>query len=89
MPLAIDDKKKIISTNKIHDNDTGSPEIQVAILTERITRLTGHLKDHKQDKHSRRGLMQMVNKRRRLLMYLMKKDEARYKVVLTNVGLSR
>lgn len=89
MPLALDDKKKIINTNRIHDGDTGSPEIQVAILTERITRLTQHLKDHKLDKHSRRGLMQMVNKRRRLLMYLMKKDEARYKVVLNNVGLSR
>ena len=89
MPLATDDKKKIIDTNKIHEGDTGSPEVQVAILTERISRLTSHLKMHKQDKHSRRGLMQMVNKRRRLLVYLMKKDEARYKVVLSNVGLSR
>jgi small subunit ribosomal protein S15 len=89
MPLALDDKKKIISTNKLHEKDTGSPEIQVAILTERINRLTEHLKLHKQDKHSRRGLMQMVNKRRRLLMYLMKKDETRYKAVLGNIGLSR
>lgn len=89
MPLQNDDKKKIINTNALHEKDTGSPEIQIAILTERINRLTGHLKDHRQDKHSRRGLMQMVNKRRRLLMYLMKKDENRYKTVLTNVGLSR
>ncbi|GIW60853.1 MAG: 30S ribosomal protein S15 [Patescibacteria group bacterium] len=89
MPLALDDKKKIISANKLHEKDTGSPEIQVAILTERINRLTEHLKLHKQDKHSRRGLMQMVNKRRRLLMYLMKKDETRYKTVLGKIGLSR
>lgn len=89
MPLQNDDKKKIITTNALHEKDTGSPEIQIAILTERITRLTGHLQGHRQDKHSRRGLMQMVNKRRRLLMYLMKKDENRYKTVLTNVGLSR
>jgi small subunit ribosomal protein S15 len=89
MPLALDDKKKIISANKLHEKDTGSPEVQVAILTERINKLTEHLKIHKHDRHSRRGLMQMVNKRRRLLMYLMKKDEVRYKTLLGRVGLPR
>ena len=89
MALATDAKKNIIGTNQIHQGDTGSPEVQVAILTERINRLTEHLKLHKGDNHSRRGLLQMVNKRRRLLMYLMKKDADRYKLVLTKVGLSK
>lgn len=89
MALAIDAKKTIISGNQIHQGDTGSPEVQVAILTERINRLTEHLKLHKGDNHSRRGLLQMVNKRRRLLMYLMKKDGDRYKLVLTKVGLTK
>jgi len=89
MALATDAKKTIIGTNQIHQGDTGSPEVQVAILTERIIRLTEHLKLHKHDNHSRRGLLQMVNKRRRLLMYLMKKDADRYKLVLTKVGLSK
>ncbi len=89
MALANDAKKTIISTNQIHQGDTGSPEVQVAILSERITRLTEHLKLHKGDNHSRRGLLQMVNKRRRLLMYLMKKDPERYKSVVAKVGLSK
>jgi len=89
MSLQSDAKKSIISTNQIHQGDTGSPEVQVAILSERIARLTEHLKLHKGDKHSRRGLLQMVNKRRRLLMYLMKKDSDRYKIVVAKVGLSK
>lgn len=89
MALANDTKKNIISTNQIHQGDTGSPEVQIAILSERIQRLTEHLKLHKGDNHSRRGLLQMVNKRRRLLMYLMKKDPERYKSVVSKVGLSK
>ena len=89
MALATDTKKTIISSHQIHQGDTGSPEVQVAILSERIGRLTEHLKLHKSDNHSRRGLLQMVNKRRRLLMYLMKKDPERYKMVVAKVGLTK
>jgi small subunit ribosomal protein S15 len=89
MALANDAKKTIISSHQIHTGDTGSPEVQIAILTERINRLTEHLKLHKGDNHSRRGLLQMVNKRRRLLMYLMKKDADRYKLVVAKVGLAK
>ena len=71
-------KDKIIKTNQLHDSDTGSPEVQIAILTERIDQLSEHLKIHKKDNHSRRGLLQLVNKRRRLLSFLKKKDEDRY-----------
>lgn len=71
-------KDKIIKTNQLHDSDTGSPEVQIAILTERIEQLSEHLKIHKKDNHSRRGLLQLVNKRRRLLSFLKKKDEDRY-----------
>ena len=72
-----------------HEGDTGSPEVQIALLTERIKKLTDHLKLHKQDVHSRRGLLQMVGKRRRLLLYLMKKDPDRYKIIIEKVGLSK
>jgi small subunit ribosomal protein S15 len=89
MALATDTKKTIITSHQIHQGDTGSPEVQIAILTERINKLTEHLKLHKGDNHSRRGLLQMVNKRRRLLMYLMKKDADRYKLVVAKVGLSK
>jgi small subunit ribosomal protein S15 len=89
MALQSDAKKVIISGSQIHPGDTGSPEVQVSILSERIGKLTEHLKLHKGDKHSRRGLLQMVNKRRRLLMYLMKKDADRYKIVVAKVGLSK
>lgn len=89
MALDNNSKQSIISTNQIHKADTGSPEVQVAILSERIGRLTEHLKLHKGDKHSRRGLLQMVNKRRRLLMYLMRKDPERYKIILQKVGLNK
>lgn len=89
MALLKDDKKKILEDYAQHDGDTGSPEVQVALLTERITRLTDHLKNHKGDVHSRRGLLQMVNKRRRLLLYLAKKDPDRYKKVVEKLGLNK
>lgn len=78
MPLATDVKSKIIKKHQVHDADTGSPEVQVALISQSIEKLSAHLKTHKKDNHSRRGLLQMVNKRRRLLTYLKKKDEERY-----------
>ena len=87
MSLAIDQKQNIISQFKTHDGDTGSPEVQIALLTERINKLTEHLKLHVHDFHSRKGLLQMVGRRRRLLRYLMKKDEIRYKNIIEKMGL--
>jgi small subunit ribosomal protein S15 len=83
------DKKKIIDQFKTHTGDTGSPEVQVAILTERIKNLAEHLKKHPQDAHSRRGLLSMINKRRRLLVYLMKKEQDRYRLIIEKLGLSK
>ena len=80
-------KSKIIDEYKTHEGDTGSPEVQVAILTERIKSVTGHLKEHSHDNHSRRGLLTMVNKRRRLLAYLKKKDSGRYDEIVTKLEL--
>jgi len=82
-------KHDIIKKFEQHPGDTGSPEVQVAILTERIKNLQDHLKRHSSDDHSRRGLLQMVNKRRRLLMYLMKNDADRYKNILGKLGLNK
>ena len=82
-------KSKIITEYSQGNGDTDSPEIQVALLTEKIKKLTSHLKIHKKDNHSRRGLMQMVGKRRRLLNYLMKKDEKRYQGLIEKLGLSK
>ena len=73
----------------MHESDTGSPEVQVALLSEQIIKLTSHLKNHKKDNHSRRGLLQMVNKRRRLLNYLKNKDEDRYTALLEKMELSK
>lgn len=89
MALEKDEKKKILSAFAQHDGDTGSPEVQIALLTERIKRLTEHLKGHKQDVHSRRGLLQMLNKRRRILIYLTRKEPDRYKTVIQKLGLSK
>ena len=89
MALEKEEKVKILKTYAQHEGDTGSPEVQLALLTERIKRLTGYLKGHKQDIHSRRGLLQMVNKRRRILMYLTRKDPDRYKVILKKLGLEK
>ena len=81
-----DQKTSIIEANRTHDTDTGSPEVQVAILTERINQLTEHLKVHPQDNHSRRGLQKMIGKRRRLLDYLAKKDIERYRALIAKLG---
>ncbi len=89
MALEVDEKKKILKEYAQHEGDTGSPEVQIALLTERIKRLTEHLKGHKQDVHSRRGLLQMVNKRRRILTYLTRKDPDRYKEIIKKLGLSK
>jgi len=87
--LATEKKQAIIGTFKRHDSDTGSPEVQIAILTERITYLTEHFKVHKKDHHSRRGLLKIVGQRRRLLDYLKKKDVERYRVIIEKLGLRR
>ena len=82
-------KTAIIEANRTHETDTGSPEVQVAILTERINQLTEHLKEHKQDNHSRRGLYKMIGKRRNLLEYLQKKDIERYRALIAKLGLRK
>ncbi|MFP4498913.1 MAG: 30S ribosomal protein S15 [Vulcanimicrobiota bacterium] len=84
-----DQKKNIIEEHKLNDSDTGSPEVQIAILTERINHLTEHLKIHKKDFHSRRGLLMMVGKRRRLLNYLKKTEIERYRAIVKKLGLRR
>ncbi len=89
MPLTLNEKKKIIEKFATVKGDTGSPEVQIALLTEKIKKLTDHLKDHKKDTHSRRGLLAMVSKRRRLLSYLLKKDEDRYKKVIKDLDLPK
>lgn len=87
--LATEKKQEIINSFKKHDSDTGSPEVQIAILTERITYLTEHFKVHKKDHHSRRGLLKLVGQRRRLLDYLKGKDVERYKTVIERLGIRR
>ena len=82
-------KTAIIEANRTHATDTGSPEVQIAILTERINQLTAHMKKHPQDKHSNRGLLQMVGKRRRLLDYLAKKDIERYRALIAKLGIRK
>ncbi len=82
-------KTSIIEANRTHPTDTGSPEVQVAILTERITQLTAHLKEHPHDNHSRRGLLKMVGKRRNLLDYLAKKDIERYRALIAKLGIRK
>jgi small subunit ribosomal protein S15 len=83
------DTQKVIEENKRGANDTGSPEVQVALITARIEQLSGHFKTHKKDHHSRRGLLQLVNRRRSLLDYLKKKDNERYKTLIEKLGLRR
>ena len=82
-------KQEIINSFRLHEHDTGSPEVQIALLTERINYLTEHLKEHKKDHHSRRGLLKMVGKRRGLLNYLRKIDAERYRTILTKLSLRR
>lgn len=89
MTVAAERKQEIIQDNARQSNDTGSPEVQVAILTERIRNLTDHFKAHHKDNHSRRGLLVMVNKRRSLLAYLKRKDVARYNALIQKLGLRK
>lgn len=89
MPLAADQKTRIVSDYKIHEKDTGSPEVQIALLTRRITELTEHLKTHKKDHSSRRGLLKMVGKRNSLLKYLTREDRTRYQQIIGRLGLRK
>lgn len=82
-------KEDIITTTRLHDEDTGSPEVQIALLTERITQLTAHLRSHRQDHHSRRGLLKLVGRRRRLLAYLSNVNIERYRSTIARHGLRR
>lgn len=89
MALTTDSKQKTIKKFQTHKSDTGSPEVQIAILTERINLLTDHLKTHKKDNHSRLGLLKLVGKRRKLLDYLKKNDESRYLKIIKKLGLRK
>ena len=82
-------KTQVIEANRTHETDTGSPEVQIAILTARINELTEHLKVHKKDEHSRRGLLKMVGKRRKLLVYLQNNDIERYRSIIAKLGLRK
>lgn len=84
-----DEKTAIIEANRTNENDTGSPEVQIAILTKRINDLTEHLKTHQKDHHSRRGLFKMVGRRRNLLAYLQKKDIERYRAIIAKLGIRK
>ena len=89
MSFSKDQKTSIISGNRLHETDTGSPDVQVALLSERITYLTEHFKTHAKDHHSRRGLMMMVGRRRRLLDYLKSKDVKRYRGLIEKLGIRK
>ncbi|MGN1400400.1 MAG: 30S ribosomal protein S15 [Bacillus sp. (in: firmicutes)] len=89
MALTQERKNEIIAAYKTHENDTGSPEVQIAVLTEEINTLNEHLRTHKKDHHSRRGLLKMVGKRRNLLTYLRNKDVTRYRELINKLGLRR
>ncbi len=89
MPLTADVKKQIMAEYGTSEGDTGSPEVQIALLTQRITDLTEHSRDHKHDHHSRRGLLLLVGRRRRLLSYLRKNDVERYRSLIKRLGLRR
>ncbi|MCQ2442621.1 MAG: 30S ribosomal protein S15 [Oscillospiraceae bacterium] len=84
-----EEKTAVIAANKTHENDTGSPEVQIAILSARISELTEHLKVHTHDNHSRRGLLKMVGKRRKMLDYLKRKDIERYRAIVAKLGLRK
>ena len=87
MSITKEDKEKIISNFAINKNDTGSSEVQIAVLSERITNLIEHFKSHKHDNHSKRGLLAMVNKRKKLLSYLSKKDESKYQEIIKKLNI--
>jgi small subunit ribosomal protein S15 len=89
MALTQERKNELVNDFKVHESDTGSPEVQIAILTEKINYLNDHLRTHKKDHHSRRGLLKMVGQRRNLLSYLRDKDVQRYRVVIDKLGLRR
>ena len=89
MALLKEAKTELIKQYQQHDKDSGSPEVQIAVLTNRITYLTEHFKTHKKDHHSRRGLLQLVGRRRRLLDYLRKVDDARYRAVIDRLGIRK
>jgi small subunit ribosomal protein S15 len=89
MSLSTERKAALIKDNAVKANDTGSPEVQIAILTERINHLTDHFKTHKKDNHSRRGLLKMVSQRRQLLDYVKRKDESRYQKIIDKLGIRR
>lgn len=89
MILQKDQKDGIVESYRVHDTDTGSPEVQVALLTERINGLIEHLREHPHDHHSRRGLLKLVGRRRRLLAYLNEKDSDRYRTLIARLGLRR
>jgi small subunit ribosomal protein S15 len=89
MPVPTDRKKTLIEEYRLHDADTGSPEVQIALLSDRINGLTEHFKAHQKDHHSRRGLLKLIGKRRGLLEYLRRKDPARYRQVIEKLGLRR
>lgn len=87
--LDVEKRKGIINNFQLHESDTGSPEVQVALLSARISYLTDHFKEHKKDHHSRRGLLKLVGQRRRLLDYLKKKDLERYRAIIQRLGLRK
>ena len=89
MPLSTETKKTIIEKHKVHDSDTGSPEVQIALLSQRIKDLTEHFKVHAKDHHSRRGLLKLVGQRRRLLNYLKRKDIQKYREILDRLSLRK
>ncbi|MBS4194030.1 30S ribosomal protein S15 [Lederbergia citri] len=89
MAISQERKNEIINQYKIHESDTGSPEVQIAVLTEEINKLNDHLRVHKKDHHSRRGLLKMVGRRRNLLTYLRNKDVQRYRELINSLGLRR
>jgi small subunit ribosomal protein S15 len=89
MPLTGESKTKVVNDYRVHPTDTGSPEVQIALLSERITYLTGHFRVHRKDHSSRRGLLIMVSKRKRLLDYLRQRDPARYQQVIDRLGIRK
>jgi small subunit ribosomal protein S15 len=89
MQLTVDKKRSLIEQFRVHEGDTGSPEVQIALLTERINGLTDHFKQHSKDHHSRRGLLMLIGKRRSLLEYLKNKDAERYRTIIDKLGIRR
>jgi small subunit ribosomal protein S15 len=89
MPVSADRKKTLIEGHRLHQSDTGSPEVQIALLTDRVNSLTEHFKSHVKDHHSRRGLLRLIGQRRGLLEYLRNKDTARYRQIIEKLGLRR